>query len=132
MINQYVNIFNLISCSQWKESMDTIVRLPMNPLHRDRTITEKTETSVFNITGSAKTNLPRPDDTDNDGNRKRRKVDDDNIQVLWRNFCDNTTMHGLKNANHMQHHRLRWWDIQCTEWSTIWDTNSNITCYSIM
>lgn len=88
--------------------MDTIVRLTMNPLHRDRTITEKTETSVFNITGSAKTNLPRPDDTDNDGNRKRRKVDDDNIQVLWRNFCDNTTMHGLKNANHMQHHRLRW------------------------
>lgn len=96
--------------------MKTILVKPsITPLNRGRTVTEKTEPSVFYVTGSEKTDLPSPEvvcDGDNDVDRKGKQVDDDNIQVLWSDFRDNTTMHGLKNANLKQRHRLRWWDIR--------------------
>lgn len=92
--------------------MKTILVKPsITPLNRGRTVMEKTEPSVFHVTGNDKTNLPGPEvvcDADNDVDRKGKQVDDDNIQVLWSDFRDNTTMHGLKNANLKQRHRLRW------------------------
>lgn len=98
--------------SMRKKEMKTILVKPsITPLNRGRTVTGKTESSVFHVAGSEKTNLPSPEvvcDGDNDVDRKGKQVDDDNIQVLWSDFRDNTTMHGLKNANLKQRHRLRW------------------------
>ena len=92
--------------------MKTILVKPsINPLNRKQTIKKKTEPSVFNVTESKKTKLPDPEvvcDAENDVDWKGKQVDDDNIQVLWSDFRDNTTMHGLKNANLKQRHRLRW------------------------
>ncbi|XP_052695077.1 acid-sensing ion channel 4-B-like [Crassostrea angulata] len=91
--------------------MNTIVVKPSSkPLNRDWTISKKSEKSVFNITESVKTNVTSPEvvcDSDNDVNRKEKNIDDNNIQVLWSDFRDNTTMHGLKYANLNQRHRLR-------------------------
>lgn len=97
-----------------KEKMNTTVVKPSsNTLNRDGTFLKKSEKSVFNITGSVKTNATSREevcDSDNDLNRKEKNIDDDNcnIQLLWSDFRDNTTMHGLKNANLKQRHRLRW------------------------
>lgn len=92
--------------------MKTILVKPsINPLNRGQTIKKKTEPSVLNVTGSEKTKLPGLEvvcDAENDVDWKGKQVDDDNIQVLWSDFRDNTTMHGLKNANLKQRHRLRW------------------------
>ncbi|XP_065940147.1 acid-sensing ion channel 4-like isoform X3 [Magallana gigas] len=95
-----------------KEKMNTTVVKPSsNTLNRDWTFLKKSEKSVFNITGSVKTNATSREvvcDSDNDLNRKENNIDDDNcnIQLLWSDFRDNTTMHGLKNANLKQRHRL--------------------------
>ncbi|XP_052695101.1 acid-sensing ion channel 2-like [Crassostrea angulata] len=96
-----------------KEKMNTTVVKPSsNTLNRDWTFFKKSEKSVFNITGRVKTNATSREvvcDSDNDLNRKEKNIDDDNcnIQLLWSDFRDNTTMHGLKNANLKQRHRLR-------------------------
>nr|XP_034322243.1 acid-sensing ion channel 4-like isoform X1 [Crassostrea gigas] len=91
--------------------MKTILVKPsIKPLNRKQTIKKKTEPSVFNVTESEKNKLPDPEvvcDAENDVDWKGKQVDNDNIQVLWSDFRDNTTMHGLKNANLKQRHRLR-------------------------
>lgn len=92
--------------------MKTTVEKPStNRLNRVGTINEQTDTSVSQVTGVEKTYLPSPEvvlDVCNDVDLKGKKMDNDNIQVLWSDYRDNTTMHGLKNMNLKQRHRLRW------------------------
>lgn len=89
--------------------MKTTVDKPStNRLNRVGTINEQTDTSVSQV---EKTYLPSREvvlDVCNDVDLKGKKVDNDNIQVLWSDYRDNTTMHGLKNMNLKQRHRLRW------------------------
>ncbi|XP_065941363.1 acid-sensing ion channel 4-A-like [Magallana gigas] len=92
------------------EMKTTVDKPSTNRLNRVGTINEQTDTSVSQVTGVEKTYLPSPEvvlDVCNDVDLKGKKVDNDNIQVLWSDYRDNTTMHGLKNMNLKQRHRLR-------------------------
>lgn len=95
-----------------EKGMKTIVVKPStNPFNRVRTVSGQSDTSVFHVSGIEKTNLSGPEvvlDVGNEVMLKGKQVDDDNIQALWSDFRDNTTMHGLKNANLKERHRLRW------------------------
>ncbi|XP_061190267.1 acid-sensing ion channel 4-A-like [Saccostrea echinata] len=70
---------------------------------------------VFHVSEKKNEALPEPEIVDVpmvNVDEKKICPDDGNIQELWNDFRDNTTMHGLKNANLRQRHRLR-----CAIWA---------------
>ena len=102
----------MFSVSKQKR-MKTITVKPSDytGVKKQRLNTRKISPRVFHVTGSDAKTLPDPEVVDypnNALNRKKTNLDDDNIRVLWSEFRDNTSMHGLKNANLQQRRKLRW------------------------